>query len=223
MNTKRQRVKASNELTAATGRVGLQVEDRARWLVEFARRRRTDETRLLEGESLAARWEALAFAYGRRWFVDQKAKPPAWADVTTAYGRLWSHAFSLLRQSQPISAHWVGHLYPQPDGSVRALTYTADLPFLGAFMVQVYEVLRGLTSVRLRIRFCPICTRPFVSKRPDAKVCPIGSCRTLAWRKRHKEKFKATRREAYHRQMQKKTGNRNVLIGGPKKKIQLER
>ncbi len=216
MNTKTsartRRTKASAELTAAAGRVGLSAEDRARWLVNFARRRMEYQTRALEGESLAARWDALAFAYGRRWSIDQDAQPPTWSEVTTAHMRLSANVLGPLRNGQPIQATWVGHLFPQPDGSVRALTTTSDLAFVHAFMVQVYDVLRGLAESGLRLRFCPVCTRPYVSKRADAKVCPAGSCRTLAWRRSHREKFKELRREAYRRLVVKKTGNPNVRI-----------
>jgi hypothetical protein len=199
--------------------VGLKTADRTAWLVHFARRRLDEGTRLLTGESLAARWEALAFAYGRSWSIDQDAEPPTWAEVTRAYHRLWGAAFSQLRHKQPIPASWAGTLYPKPDGTLTELTTTSGLSFLGGFMVQVYEVLRSLTSPRLRIRFCPVCRRPFVTKRSDAKVCPTGSCRTLAWRREHREQFKKLRREAYRRRMVGKTGNPRVLIGGPKRRI----
>lgn len=142
------------------------------------------------------------------------AQPPTWVEVTKAYTRLWLRVFSELRQERPVPGRWIGDLWPQADGSLKALTRRSDLAFLGAFMVQVSEVLRGLASTRLRLRFCPVCTRPFVSKRKDAKVCPTGSCRTLAWRRDHREEFRAARREVYRRRMAKKTGNPNVRIQG---------
>jgi len=172
----------------------------------------------VQGETLAARWDALAFAYGRRrWDASADIEPPTWEDVTKAHHRLWLLVFSQLRHKRPIDARWTGRLFPQEDGSLTALTVTSQLPFLEGFVVQVYEVLRELGETGLRIRFCPICTRPYVSKRADAKVCPTGSCRTIAWRRQNRAKFKAARREAYRRQMVTKTGNPNVRIRGTKK------
>ena len=206
---------ASDALLAANRRIGLGPDRRVRWLVDFARRRLERPNRL-QGETLASRWDALAFAYGPRpGLVARNAQPPEWTDVTKAWVQLELLVLQPLRNEEPLEAEWAGRLFRQPDGTFKAITHTADLSFVRAFIIQVYEALR---ETRLRIRFCPVCSRPFVAKRPDAKVCPVGSCRTIAWRRSHRDKFRATRRKAYERQMKRRTGNPNIRIGSRKMK-----
>ncbi|HZF03678.1 MAG TPA: hypothetical protein VE932_05025 [Patescibacteria group bacterium] len=214
MNTKRRsrrkQPSAITEAFAAQRRVGLG-DARLRWLVDFARRREDDASRQLRDDSLSTRWEAFAFAFARVLEVAEDTPPPTSAEITAAHRALWADVLGALQLARPIEgARWVGTLLPQSDGTVKAVTDTSGLPFEEAFMVQAYEALRA--AHRARLRFCPVCHRPFMSKRPDAKVCPTGSCRTLAWRRRHPERFRQARRDAYRRGVVNKTGNRNVRI-----------
>ncbi len=206
MNTKRRAKRsergergAIGEIRAAVKRLG------AGWLYSFARRTPVYETRLLAAagaqEATRIAWEALAFAKGSSYSVTSEEQPPTWADVTKAYTHLWLHLLTPLKLDRDCAARWAGRLHLTEDGIVRAQTTSEGLSFVDAFLYQATDFLRQQATAGRRLRFCQQCGKPFAPKRPDAKLCPGTSCRTLAWRRADPKRFREARKRAYRRKI----------------------
>jgi hypothetical protein len=204
---------------AAQKRIGVSATARTGWLLTFANREESFETRQLaigpEQETEAVRWEALAFSKGpfskRNGFITvAEDELPSWSEITRAHRHLWIVVLGQLRQRQPadVEANWRGTLTINADGRVTALALTSELPFRSGFLLQAYEALAGLTAERRRLRFCLKCERPFVAR--GRQAYDLASCslvdRTARYRDRHRDAFREYRRTYYRRKVAEKLG-----------------
>jgi hypothetical protein len=193
-------------------RVGIEPEDRVRWLLAFAK---LEPSRLTDAQRNTTRQEARAFVALQRSDVRLRRAmhlfppPTDAAQSVLSDAGVWKAQKWLKRgiESLRASEKWTfssriryelnaskGLLFGAIEGASR----------LGLFRALVYEVFR---EVRSKIRFCSHCSRAFLPVRRQ-RYCS-QSCsqtvRTRKWRKKHPEKNRALRRAQYRRSQEKRT------------------
>jgi hypothetical protein len=217
---------STDNFLEALRRVGRMRDGRARWLLAFAKRERTYETRQLaiasDAKALTVRWDALAFAKGRGDFTVSKDDLPSWQQVTSVHKELWDVLGELQRERPADIEARQQRLLTIRDGIVKGRTLSDELPFRDGFMLQVADTLEALGAAQRRLRFCLKCQQPFVGvgrQRYDSRTCSQAH-RTALYRERHREDFRAYRRRYYRRRLAQKLGKRveRISFQSPKRR-----
>jgi hypothetical protein len=200
-----------NTTTDIWTRVGIESEQRLRWLLSFAA---LDPAQLTNVQRETVGQETRAFLTLQEIDPRLRRKMPSWPPPTDATQDAFTHAevwraqdwikrglISLQREEKWRFAPRVRY---ELDSLRGILWLRMKAPSrLEQFKALAYQT---FTEARLRLRFCPHCGKAFVPNRGQ-KYC-ASSCsqavRTRKWRKANPERNRAIRRAQYKRAIEAK-------------------